>query len=85
MPTLLLHPADTLLADLLLASQRMQIMVATQSVTLVNGLTPEHVWTVNLENEQSVFTKLSLGDDSPWLEDFILGELWEKNIIEARP
>jgi predicted ATPase len=85
LPTLLLHPADTLLADLLLASQRMQIMVATQSVTLVNGLTPEHVWTVNLENEQSVFTKLSLGDDSPWLEDFILGELWEKNIIEARP
>ena len=86
-PELGLHPAAiTLLADLLLAaSQRTQIMVATQSVTLVNRLTPEHVWTVNREDEQSVFSKLSLTDDSAWLDDYSLGELWEKNIIEARP
>ena len=60
-------------------------MVATQSVTLVIRLTPEHVWMVNREDEQSVFTKLSLADDSAWSEDFSLGELWEKNVIEARP
>ena len=86
-PELGLHPAAiTLLADLLLAaSHRTQIIVATQSVTLVNRLTPEHIWTVNRQDEQSVFKKLSLADDSAWLEDFSLGELWEKNIIEARP
>ena len=86
-PELGLHPAAiTLLADLLLsASHRTQIIVATQSVTLVNRLTPEHVWTVNRKDEQSEFQKLSLADDSAWLEDFSLGDLWEKNIIEARP
>lgn len=86
-PELGLHPAAiTLLAELLVsASQRTQILVATQSVTLINQLTPEQVWTVDRENDQSTFSKLQQDDLSEWLGEFALGELWEKNLIRARP
>ena len=86
-PELGLHPAAVvLLADLLgIASERSQVLVATQSVTLINQLTPELVWTVNREDDQTVFRKLGMSDYSVWLEDYSLGELWEKNLIQARP
>jgi predicted ATPase len=75
-----------LLADLLsAASERTQVIVGTQSVTLINHLTPDQVWTVNREGDQSVFHKLSRADYSSWLDDYSLGELWEKNLINARP
>ncbi len=86
-PELGLHPAAVaLLADLLsAASERTQVVVGTQSVTLINHLTPDQVWTVNREGDQSVFLKLSRADYSTWLDDYALGELWEKNLIKARP
>lgn len=86
-PELGLHPAAViLLADLLeAASERAQLLVATQSVTLINQLTPEKVWTVNREDDQSVFRKLGPSDYEAWLDDYALGELWEKNLIQARP
>jgi predicted ATPase len=86
-PELGLHPAAVaLLADLLSsASERTQVIVGTQSVTLINHLTPEQVWTVNREGDQSVFHKLGPADYSAWLDDYALGELWEKNLIKARP
>lgn len=86
-PELGLHPAAVaLLADLLAAAaQQSQVLVATQSVTLINQLTPDQVWTVNREGDQSVFHKLGSADCSLWLDDYALGELWEKNLIKARP
>ena len=86
-PELGLHPAAVaLLADLLAAAaERTQVLVATQSVTLINHLTPKQVWTVNRNGDQSVFTKLNQTDYSAWLDDYALGELWEKNLINARP
>lgn len=86
-PELGLHPAAiSLLADLLTsASQHCQLIVATQSVTLVNQFTPEQVWTVERDGKQSVFRKLSEKDSSDWLDDYSLGDLWEKNLIGARP
>jgi predicted ATPase len=86
-PELGLHPAAvTLLADLMgAASERSQVLVATQSVTLINQLTPEQVWTVNREDDQSVFRRLGAADLASWLDDYSLGELWEKNLIQARP
>jgi predicted ATPase len=86
-PELGLHPAAvTLLASLLSsASTRTQVLVATQSVTLVNQFEPEQVWTVDREDRQSVFRHLSRADMSGWLDDYALGELWEKNVLGARP
>ena len=86
-PELGLHPAAiSLLADLLLsAAQRTQILVATQSVTLVNQFTPESVWVVERGDRHSVFKRLETADMSTWLDEYSLGELWEKNIIGGRP
>jgi len=86
-PELGLHPAAvTLLADLLAsAATRTQVIVATQSVTLVNQFDPESVWAVDRQDNQSVFRHLNQADMSTWLDDYGLGELWEKNVLGARP
>lgn len=86
-PELGLHPAAiTLLADLLgSAATRTQVLVATQSVTLINQLNPEQVWTVDRIDGQSVFHRLSETNMTAWLDNYALGELWEKNVLGARP
>jgi len=86
-PELGLHPAAvTLLADLLSsAATRTQVIVATQSVTLVNQFEPDSVWAVDRSDDQSVFRHLSEQSMTEWLDDYGLGELWEKNILGARP
>lgn len=86
-PELGLHPAAVaLLAELLSsAATRTQVLVATQSVTLVNQFEPEEVWTVEREQGQSVFRHLDRQDMSLWLDEYALGELWEKNVLGARP
>jgi predicted ATPase len=86
-PELGLHPAAvTLLADLLSsAATRTQVIVATQSVTLVNQFEPDSVWAVDRTGNQSVFRHLSEQDMTAWLDDYGLGELWEKNVLGARP
>jgi len=86
-PELGLHPAAIhLLAALLQsAAERTQVIIATQSVTLVNQFEPKDVWTVDREEGQSVFRHLSDVDMAGWLDDYALGELWEKNVLGARP
>lgn len=86
-PELGLHPAAIQILTGLLksAATRTQLIVATQSVTLINQLLPEHVWVVDRENKQSVFRHLKSADMTSWLEDYSLGELWEKNILGGRP
>jgi len=75
-----------LLADMLSsAATRTQVIVATQSVTLVNQFEPESVWAVDRQDNQSVFRHLSQQDMTAWLDDYGLGELWEKNVLGARP
>lgn len=86
-PELGLHPAAiTVLANMLeSAATKTQVIVATQSVTLVNQFSPENVWTVDRIDGQSVFTQLNNADRTEWLENYALGELWEKNLLGARP
>jgi predicted ATPase len=86
-PELGLHPAAIgVLADLLKsASKKTQIIVSTQSVSLVNYINVEDVIVVEKEDDQSVFKHLNRSELSSWLEDFTLGELWEKNVIGGRP
>lgn len=86
-PELGLHPAAiTLLSNLLAsAATRTQVLVSTQSVTLVNQFEPEHLWAVDRIDGQSVFRKLGKDDMIDWLDDYGMGDLWEKNVIGARP
>lgn len=86
-PELGLHPAaiQVLAGMLQSASTRAQLLVATQSVTLINQLEPDQVWVVEREAGESRFHHLKEADMSSWLEDYGLGELWEKNILGGRP
>ncbi|HEX9732321.1 MAG TPA: AAA family ATPase [Thermoanaerobaculia bacterium] len=86
-PELGLHPyAISVLADLLRsASERTQIIVSTQSVTLVNQLSPEDVIVVDRVKGESIFRRPSSEEISSWLDDYALGDLWEKNVLGGRP
>ncbi|MDX2077291.1 MAG: AAA family ATPase [bacterium] len=86
-PELGLHPfAITLLASLLRkASIDSQVIIATQSVTLVNQFEAEDVIVVERQDKQSVFKRLDTASLEGWLEDYGIGDLWEKNVIGGRP
>ncbi|MBN1566038.1 MAG: AAA family ATPase [Anaerolineae bacterium] len=86
-PELGLHPyALTLLAGLLRsAAAKTQVIVATQSVPLVNQFTPEDVIVVDRVDNASEFRRLDQADYEMWLDDYGLGDLWEKNVIGGRP
>jgi predicted ATPase len=86
-PELGLHPyAITVLADLFGATaERAQVIVSTQSVTLVNQLSPEDIIVVDREGSESVFRRPSSADLANWLDGYALGELWEKNVLGGRP
>lgn len=86
-PELGLHPyAITLLGSLLRsASSRMQVIVSTQSVPLVNEFSIEDLIVVEREDGTTVFRRFDKEDFSNWLENYSVGELWEKNILGGRP
>ena len=86
-PELGLHPyAIAVLAGLLRSTSKYaQIIVATQSVTLVNQFGPDDIVVVDREKEQSVFCRLDRPDMECWLEEYGLGDLWEKNVLGGRP
>lgn len=86
-PELGLHPyAIGLLASMLQSTAtQTQIIVSTQSVPLVNQFEPEDLIVVNREDSQSVFRRLKAQELSGWLEEYGLGDLWEKNVIGGRP
>jgi predicted ATPase len=86
-PELGLHPyALVVLASLLQqASEKKQIIVSTQSVELVNQLTPEDVIVTERHDGASVFHRLDAEHLKEWLEEYSLGELWKMNVVGGRP
>ncbi len=86
-PELGLHPAaiNVLAALLRQASVNSQILLATQSVTLINQFQPEDVVVAERENGATVFNRLNSENYTTWMEEYSLGEMWEKNLIGGRP
>ncbi|MCY1019854.1 AAA family ATPase [Pyxidicoccus sp. MSG2] len=86
-PELGLHPyAINVLASLLRsASTRTQLIVATQSVTLIDLLELEDLIVVERHGGQSTFKRLSSSEFAQWMEEYSLGELWMKNVLGGRP
>lgn len=87
-PELGLHPyALTLLASLFqqAAQQNRQVIVSTQSAQLLNEFAPEDVIVVERTRGESVFRRLESAQLSEWLEEYTLGELWQKNVLGGRP
>ncbi len=86
-PELGLHPyAIAILAELMRsAATRTQLIVATQSVTLVNHFDPEDLLITEMHEGTSTIHRLDAEALSAWLEEYALGELWEKNVLGGRP
>ena len=86
-PELGLHPyAITLLGALIRsAATRTQVIVSTQSVALLNEFEVDDLIVVDRENGGSVFKRLDETEFASWLEDYTIGELWQKNILGGRP
>lgn len=86
-PELGLHPyAITVLGGLLKkASVSSQLLISTQSVSLIDQFDAEDIITVDRENEQSVFRRQNSEKLEGWLKEYSLSELWEKNVLGGRP
>ena len=92
-PELGLHPyALTLLANLFQQAARsvgdyvsQQVIVSTQSAPLLNEFVPEDVIVVERSQGQSTFRRLESTNLSEWLQEYTLGELWQKNVLGGRP
>ncbi len=86
-PELGLHPSaiHQLAGMVRSASRRSQILLATQSVTLLNQFDAEDVIIVERSDNGTTLRKPNQEVLANWLDDYSLGELWEKNIIGGRP
>lgn len=86
-PELGLHPyAITVLAEIFKqVSEQRQMIVSTQSVELVNELSPEEVIVVDQENGASTFRRFTSEELGGWLEQYAMGELWKRNVLGGRP
>ncbi len=86
-PELGLHPyAINVIGGLIRsAATNTQVIVATQSMPLVDCFKPEEIVVVERKGRESEFQRLDASKLQGWLEDYSLSELWEKNVIGGRP
>ena len=86
-PELGLHPyAITLFGSLVRqCSLKRQIIVATQSPTLLDQFEAEEVLVADRVDGRTELKRLDRDRMITWLEDYSLGQLWEKNEIGGRP
>ncbi|MEA5601449.1 AAA family ATPase [Nostoc sp. UHCC 0252] len=86
-PELGLHPyaLNVVAALFSKASLHTQILISTQSISLLDNFDPENVIAVNREGKESQFKRLNPRVLETWLDEYSLGEIWEKNIIGGGP
>ncbi len=86
-PELGLHPyAITLLASLIKqASVSTQVIISTQSPFLLDHFQPEDVLVTDRVDGGTQLTRLDSAKLATWLQDYSLGQLWEKNELGGRP
>jgi len=86
-PELGLHPyAISLLASMIkAAATQTQVIISTQSPLLIDHFETEDILVTELEDGATTFKRLKSADLEEWLEDYSLGQLWEKNYFGGRP
>jgi predicted ATPase len=85
-PELGLHPgAIGFLASMLRStSKQRQVIVSTQSVTLVNGISIDDLIVVDRKQGLTVFQRHDEQQFKEWLKEYTVGDLWEKNLLRGR-
>lgn len=86
-PELGLHPfAISLLGALVKRAARdTQIVLATQSPLLLDEFEPDDVLVAERDRHATTLRRLEPDALQEWLQDYSLGELWEKNELGGRP
>ena len=62
-----------------------QILVATQSPTLLDSFSLNQVIVLNLKNGQTTVSRPDAAELKDWLQEFSTGQIWESNVIGGRP
>jgi predicted ATPase len=86
-PELGLHPAAVaqLAALMYQVAPEVQIIAATQSPAFANQFGWEDFVIVDRVEDASCFRRLSKEEVLPWMDEFAMGDIWEKNVIGGRP
>lgn len=87
-PELGLHPyAINIIGGLIRAvSQKVQVIVATQSTAFVDCFDLGDIVVVEREGRESLFRRQKSSEVlEAWLQEYSISELWKKNVIGGRP
>ena len=86
-PELGLHPEGiSILADLVkCASEKSQIIIATQSAAFLDYFEPQDIIVVNKERGETRFERLEYNKYEAWLSEYSLSAVWNTNIFGGRP
>jgi predicted ATPase len=86
-PELGLHPyaIEILAAMIRQAAVDTQVIVSTQSSLLLDHFDPEDVLVAERNTGGTTLKRLDSNQLRDWLQDYSLGQLWEKNEIGGRP
>ena len=86
-PELGLHPkAIALIGDMIRAlAGRRQVIAATQSPLLVDAFELHEVFVLELQDGRTELHTPDADQLKKWLDEFSVGELWQKNLLGGRP
>ncbi|MFA6143196.1 MAG: AAA family ATPase [Sulfurimonas sp.] len=86
-PELGLHPfALEILASLFrVASNKTQIIASTQSATFADFFDIENIIVADTKDNTTTFNRLDVEKYKNWIEEYSVGELWQKNLIGGVP
>lgn len=86
-PELGLHPyAIGVIAGLFrMAAHHCQVVISTQSAQLLDHFETDNIIVVDRPEEATEFKRLTEPELSSWLEEYSVGELWEKNVFGGGP
>lgn len=86
-PELGLHPtAISLLANMIFtAVENCQVILATQSPLLLDYFDIGQIRTIERKGKETVVNQPNAEELSEWLKEYSPGEIWQKNLIGAKP
>jgi len=86
-PELGLHPyaLNVIAALFKKASHHTQVLISTQSSAFLDNFDPEDVVVVEREGKESKLARPDPEKLAAWLDEYSLGEVWEKNVIGGGP
>jgi predicted ATPase len=86
-PELGLHPhAMAIISGLMrAASSDTQVLLATQSPTFLDHFHPDEVIVAEEKEQASHYRRVAPDELREWLQEYSLGELWQKNVLGGGP